>query len=356
MTTLSTVRDAAWSPAAAEPAASALAGTRTLVEPALRAAVGALPDATARPGRYHFGWWDASGQPTEESGAFGGKALRPALALAAAAAVGGDRAAAVPAAVAVELVHNFSLLHDDAMDGDATRRHRPTVWAVFGVDTAILSGDALLAAAIDVLARSGHPATVPAIRALCAAVQALIDGQAADLRFEQTTSVTLDDVLQMASQKTGALLGAACSLGALLGGGTPDRAALLGRFGVRVGLAFQIVDDLLGIWGDPAVTGKPVFSDLRNRKKSLPVLAALTSGTPAGRELIGLYERRTPFTDADLARVAELVADAGGRAWCHAHRDALLHQAAEALSAAAPAPDAAAELTALAHAATHRTY
>ncbi|MDP9795529.1 geranylgeranyl diphosphate synthase type I [Catenuloplanes nepalensis] len=353
MTTLSTVRGSAGSSGAAEPAAAVLARARTLVEPALRAAIDALPESTARPSGYHFGWWDATGSPAAESG---GKALRPALALTSAAAAGGDREAAVPAAVAVELVHNFSLLHDDVMDGDATRRHRPTVWAVFGVDTAILAGDALLAAAIDVLAASGAPATVPAIRGLCAAVQALIDGQAADLRFEQTTTVRLEDVLEMAANKTGALLSASCSLGALLGGAAPAQAALLGSFGSHVGLAFQIVDDLLGIWGDPAVTGKPVFSDLRNRKKSLPVLAALTSGTPAGRELMRRYDRDTAFTDAELPRIAELVADAGGRAWCHAHRDALLHQASEALAAASCSPSAAAELTALAHLATHRSY
>ncbi|GAB7038715.1 MULTISPECIES: family 2 encapsulin nanocompartment cargo protein polyprenyl transferase [Catenuloplanes] len=353
MTTLSTVRGSAGSSGAAEPAAAVLAGARAMVEPALRAAIGALPQSTARPSGYHFGWWDPAGQPAAQSG---GKALRPALALSAAAAVGGDRAAAVPAAVAVELVHNFSLLHDDVMDGDATRRHRPTVWAVFGVDTAILAGDALLAAAIDVLAASGAPATGPAIRGLCAAVQALVDGQAADLRFEQTTTVRLTDVLEMAANKTGALLGASCSLGALLGGAPAARAALLGEFGERVGLAFQIVDDLLGIWGDPVVTGKPVFSDLRNRKKSLPVLAALTSGTPAGRELVRFYDRDTAFTDAELPRIAELVADAGGRAWCHAHRDALLHQASTSLAAADPLPAAAAELTALAHLATHRSY
>jgi geranylgeranyl diphosphate synthase type I len=357
MTTLSTVRGSAGSSGAAEPTAPAegraLIEVRTLVEPVLRDAIAALPQSTALPSGYHFGWWDASGRPAAGSA---GKALRPAFVLAAAAAMGGDRAAAVPGAVAVELVHNFSLMHDDVMDGDATRRHRPTVWAVYGIDTAILAGDALLAAAIEALAGSGHPATVPAIRALCAAVQALIDGQAADLRFEQTTSVRLEEALAMASHKTGALLGASCAVGALLGGGGAERAASMDRFGSLIGLAFQLVDDLLGIWGDPEVTGKPNHSDLRSRKKSLPVLAALTSGTPAGRELVGFYERESPFTDAELVRVAALIDEAGGRTWCIAHRDALLHQASEALDAASPTPEAAAELTELARVATHRAY
>ena len=197
---------------------------------------------------------------------------------------------------------------------------------------------------------------VPAIRRLCAAVQTLIDGQAADLRFEQTTSVRLEEALAMASDKTGALLGASCAVGALLGGATAERAASMDRFGSLVGLAFQLVDDLLGIWGDPEVTGKPNHSDLRSRKKSLPVLAALTSGTPAGRELVTYYERESAFTDPELVRVAALVDEAGGRAWCIAHRDALLHQASEALAAASPTPEGAAELTELARVATHRAY
>jgi len=339
--------------AAGRTAAEVLAGCRGAVEPALRAAVDTLPASMRLFAGYHFGWWDEHGRPAE---ADGGKAIRPTLALLAAAAVGAEQAAAMPAAVAVELVHNFSLLHDDVMDGDRTRRHRPTVWSVFGLGQAILAGDALLTLAFDVLAASGHPAAGEGGRMLSAAVLDLQDGQSADLAFEQRADVELPECLRMAGGKTGALLGCACALGALYGGAGADRVGRLRGFGERLGVAFQIADDLLGIWGEPAVTGKPVYSDLRNRKKSLPVVAALTSGTPAGRLLAELYADGGPPSDADLARAAELVELAGGRAWCLAEADELLAQAMRQLGFAAPAGRAGADLAALARLATRRDH
>jgi geranylgeranyl diphosphate synthase, type I len=330
-----------------------LGWSRDLVGPALRAAIDRLPASMRRIAGYHFGWWDEHGRPTA---ADGGKMIRPTLVLLAAEAVGGAFAAAMPAAVAVELAHNFSLLHDDVIDGDATRRHRPTVWTVFGLGAAILAGDALLTLAFDVLAASGHVAAAEGIVMLSAAVQDLNDGQSADLAFEQRDDVDLPEALRMATAKTGALLGCACALGAVFGGRSPEQVSHLRGFGEQLGLAFQHVDDLLGIWGDPSVTGKLVYSDLRNRKKSLPVVAALTSGTQAGRELAALYHRDQPLSDADLARAAQLIDLAGGRAWSQAQADDLLAQALRHLHLAGPAPRAAAELSALARLATRRDH
>ncbi|MEJ3744673.1 family 2 encapsulin nanocompartment cargo protein polyprenyl transferase [Actinomycetes bacterium KLBMP 9797] len=329
----------------------AVPATREMVDAALRAAVETLPESMRQLAGYHLGYWDGDGRP----GAGGGKALRPALTLLAAGAVGGAPAAAVPAAVAVELVHNFSLVHDDVMDGDHTRRHRPTVWSVFGIGAAILAGDALLTLAFDVLARSGHPATRAGIGALQAAVQDLLDGQSADLAFEERADVGLAECVGMAERKTGALLGCACAIGAVFGGGTGPQVEHLRGFGERIGLAFQIVDDLLGIWGDPAATGKPARSDLQHRKKSLPVVAALVSGTPAGSELAALYHRDQPLAESDLHRVAELVDAAGGRAWCRRRVADLRAAALDHLRAAGPLPGAAAELHALAHQLTQRS-
>jgi geranylgeranyl diphosphate synthase, type I len=262
----------------------------------------------------------------------------------------------VPAAVAVELVHNFSLLHDDVMDGDRTRRHRPTAWTVFGVNAAILAGDALLTVALDMLAASGHPAAPPGLRMLTAAVQDLVDGQSLDTEFEHRADVALAECLRMAQQKTGALLGCACALGAMFGGGRPEQVEQLRGFGESLGLAYQVVDDLLGIWGDPTVTGKPVYSDLRSRKNSLPVVAALTSDTPAGHALAALYHRDVPPAGTDLVHAAQLIDSAGGRAWSQARADAQLALALRQLAAAAPTTRAAAELTALARLATHRDH
>ncbi|HEY2764514.1 MAG TPA: family 2 encapsulin nanocompartment cargo protein polyprenyl transferase [Pseudonocardiaceae bacterium] len=334
-------------------AGEALAWSRTTVQPALRAAIQTLPPVVRQVAGYHLGWWDENGHPTA---AHGGKTIRPGLVLLAAEAVGGDPATAVPAAVAVELVHNFSLLHDDVMDGDVTRRHRRTAWNVFGTNPAILAGDALLTLALDVLAASDHPAAVAGIRMLSTAVLRLIDGQSADLAFETREHVELAECTAMAQDKTGALLGCACAVGALFGGGGQQQVEQLRGFGEQLGLAFQHVDDLLGIWGDPVVTGKPVYSDLRNRKKSLPVVAALTSGTAAGRELAALYHSGRPLSDGDLIRAAELIDAAVGRGWSHTQADTLLARALDDLHRAAPAPRPAAELTSIARLATRRSH
>ncbi|WP_290060026.1 polyprenyl synthetase family protein [Amycolatopsis solani] len=323
--------------------ADVLAWSKSLVDPALRTAAERLPDTMRRVAGYHFGWWDAQGEP---SSADGGKALRPALVLLCAEAAGGDPADAVPAAVAVELVHNFSLLHDDVMDGDTTRRHRPTAWTVFGTGPAVLAGDALLSLAFEELTPEGA-------KLLSQGVLDLLEGQAADLDFEQRDDVTPPECVRMATGKTAALIGAACELGALHG---TRPAAPFGAFGRAAGLAFQHVDDLLGIWGNPAETGKPVYSDLQNRKKSLPVVTALSSGTEAGAELASLYEGTDPLDDTQLTRAAALVESAGGRQWSQAQSAALVAKGLRELSSVTPAARPAAELAALARLITTRTH
>lgn len=337
----------------ARPIDEVLAWSRSTVDPALREAASTLPASMHRIAAYHLGWRDEHGHPTETGS---GKAIRPALVLLAAEATGGSPASAVPAAVAVELVHNFSLLHDDVMDGDVTRRHRPTAWSLFGTGDAILAGDALLTLAMEALAGSGHPAMREQLRMLGAAVHNLLDGQSSDLAFEQRSDVVLAECVGMAEGKTGALLGCACALGAVAGGGCPSQIEQLRGFGEKLGLAFQFVDDVLGIWGDPAVTGKPVHSDLRTRKKSLPVVAALTSGTPAGQELDALYHREQPLSGTDLVRAAELIDIAGGRGWSQTRADDLLTRALCQLDSAGVTTRASAELDAIAWLVTHRDH
>ncbi|MBW4721396.1 polyprenyl synthetase family protein [Saccharothrix obliqua] len=259
---------------------------------------------------YHHGWVEADGSPAT---GWGGKLLRPALALLSARAAGGAVADGVPAAVAVEFVHNFSLLHDDIMDGDTARRGRATAWTLFGVPRAILAGDALLTAAVSHLLGARGTGARSATTSLMAATQRMISGQASDVDFERRADVTLAECLRMAGDKTGALLSCASSLGADLLGANPALVRRLAAFGEHVGLAFQLVDDLLGIWGDPARTGKQVGADLRVRKKSLPVVAALNA--PGADELAALYARPEPFDDEDVRHVADLVELAGGRDW-----------------------------------------
>jgi geranylgeranyl diphosphate synthase type I len=284
---------------------------RGLVEPAMRDALDRLDPGTRFVCGYHLGFWDADGRATAGSG----KGVRSMLALLSARAGGAPAEAGVPAAVACELVHNFSLLHDDLMDGDVERRHRATAWSRFGSSPAILAGDALLALANETLAETAAPTTAWAVRCLNACTRRLIAGQAADLDFESRDDVSLGECLRMAQDKTGALLACAASLGAVLVDAPADLALGLADFGMHLGLAFQLVDDLLGIWGSAERTGKPVWSDLRSRKKSLPVVAALTSGTTAGQRLAGLYRSADPWTEPELRTAAGLVEEAGGRAW-----------------------------------------
>jgi geranylgeranyl diphosphate synthase type I len=333
------------------PAHEVLSWSRRLVDPALREAVDTLPTSMRRIAGYHFGWRDADGRPTNVDG---GKGFRPTLALLAAAAVGGDAMAALPVAVAVELVHNFSLIQDDVIDGDLSRHGRPTVWSVFGVGSAIVAGDALLALAFDVLAGDVHPASRRMVRMLSTAVLEMTEGEQADISFETRPDVELAECLSMVEGKTGSMLACACALGAASGGGTAAQVAALYSFGEQVGTAFQLADDLLGIWGDPAVTGKPVHSDLHRRKKSLPLVAALCSDTAAGRELATLYRRDRPLSAAEVVRAAELVDLAGGRSWCLATADDLLAGALDHLHAAVGSSRASAELVALARLAAHR--
>ncbi|HEX6339683.1 family 2 encapsulin nanocompartment cargo protein polyprenyl transferase [Umezawaea sp.] len=302
-----------------------------VVGAALRAEVDLLPASMRRIARYHFGWADRHGEPDTGRP---GKAIRPALVVLAAKAVGGRPEAAVPAAVAVELVHNFSLLHDDVMDRDRVRRHRPTAWTVFGEAPAILVGDALLALAPRALARGSAPNAATAADWLTSAVLDLCEGQHADLAFETRADVGLDECVRMAADKTGALLGLSCALGGLVGGATPERAGRLRAFGRHLGLAYQLVDDLLAVWGDPAVTGKPVGSDLLSRKKSLLAVAALTSGTPAAAELADLYSRDRPLDPAEVPAVTALIERTGAREWARSRAAREMAEAAGHLEAA----------------------
>jgi geranylgeranyl diphosphate synthase type I len=279
---------------------------------------------------YHLGWVDAAGQPVAGNG---GKAIRPALAVLSAEAVGADAHKGLPGAVAVELVHNFSLLHDDLMDGDEERRHRPTAWKVFGPAMAILAGDALLALAEDVLLESADSTGARAARHLTEATDRLITGQAEDLSFESRLDVSVDECLAMTGNKTGALLACSSSIGAVLAG-APDRSVqVLAGFGHHLGLAFQAVDDLLGIWGQPEVTGKPAWSDLRQRKKSVPVAVALGAGTASSKRLISLLGPRAQVGEEDLALAAKLVEEAGGRDWTQREAERQLELALARLDA-----------------------
>ncbi|MFC9993965.1 polyprenyl synthetase family protein [Nocardia sp. NPDC127526] len=307
-----------------------------------------LAEPLDRMAGYHFGWCDTDGN--EVSGVQG-KALRPALTFAAATACGGATEQAVHAAAAVELLHNFSLVHDDVMDTDPMRHGRPTVWRIWGETNATLLGDALQALALGVLS-DGVPeeVTSEAVIRLARATVTLCRGQYADCAFETRSTVSIDEYLTMAAGKTGALLACACALGALCAGADHRVVSAMHTFGAELGLVFQLIDDAIDIWGDPAVTGKPAHSDLIHRKQSFPVVCALASDTGPGRELARLYQARNPMTPSRAARAADLIEEAGGRHRTLRRAEAALRAALNAL----PPELAVGDLTALAQLVAHR--
>lgn len=278
--------------------------------------------------RYHMGWVDPQMQPAVVNS---GKRIRPAACLLACEAVGGAVEDALPLAAAVELLHNFSLIHDDVEDDSPTRRHRPTVWALWGVPQAINAGDAMFTLARLALHGLGSRPISPAVAMdACMifdhACLRLTEGQYLDMSFEGRLDVTVDEYLLMIEGKTAALLSASLELGALVGGADQSARRHLAGFGRSLGLAFQMEDDILGIWGDEAFTGKSAASDILARKKSLPVVYALENPS-VGEALRARYAQ--PIGPAGVPAVLDLLARAGAREYsaqaAHSAHQGALH-------------------------------
>ena len=331
--------------------APALAAYLAPVEAALREAVETpSPSVAGLYGmlRYHLGWADRDLAP---SGGRTGKRLRPAFCLLACDAVGGDWRRAIPAAVGLELTHNFSLIHDDIEDQDRERHGRATVWTVWGQAHAINAGDAMFVLARQAIGRLVEHGVAPdvtlaVLRSYDAACLAITEGQFMDMQFEERLDVTEAEYLRMVGGKTAALLAAATRMGAQVAGAEAAVVERMADFGRRVGLAFQITDDILGIWGNPARTGKPAANDIRRRKKSLPIAFAFEAAQGEAAERLREVFGKRDVSEDDVARVLETLDRVGARAHAARLADQFLKSALDQL---APVADthAGAVLTAL---------
>lgn len=303
--------------------------------------------------RYALGWVDQDGQPYH---APTGKRIRPVLLMLCAETAGGDWRQALPAAAAVELLHNFSLIHDDIQDDSPIRHNRPTVWRVWGHANAINAGDALFTlshCALERLATVGIAAetVLKAWSIFNSTTVELTRGQHLDMRFEHQPNVAVDEYLSMIQGKSAALLAACAQIGALVASGDENLAALYADFGLNLGLAFQIRDDILGIWGDPAVTGKSAATDIVSRKKSLPVLYGLSQSA----DLNALYQR-TDFGESEVQEAVQILNSLGAQDFTQRNEETFYQRAIASLESANPQGDAAQLLMELVNSLFGRAY
>lgn len=291
---------------------------------------------------YHLGWEGDGAGPTAS-----GKRIRPLLVLLSTAAAGGDWRSALPAAAAVELVHNFSLIHDDIQDNSPVRRGRATVWKQWGIAQAINAGDAMFTLAhlamLRVSETTSAEVALQATRLLQETCLHLTQGQFLDLDYEARGDLSIEAYWPMVAGKTAALLSVCTESGALVAGASASCQKAYRRFGYSLGLAFQVQDDLLGIWGDAALTGKSAQSDLLSAKKSLPVLYGLSQNGPFSRRW-----QQGPVGPEEVINLAAQLEAEGARHYVENTASRLTEQALLALEEARPQGEAGLALRELA--------
>lgn len=288
--------------------------------------------------RYQLGFSE-DGRPST------GKGLRPSLTLLACEALGGDIQRALPVAVAIEMVHNFSLIHDDIEDNDEMRHHRATLWRVYGRDKAIAGGLALWSRAYSILLSCVDEA-LPAARVLEArqilndACQEMIEGQHQDISFEQRLDVTLPEYIEMIGGKTAALISASIQIGAVLAGASKGEVEKFAAFGREMGLAFQIRDDILGIWGEGSATGKPVGADIGRKKKTLPIVQAFQQTVGVDHETLHRVYSQAVVHETDIDSVLDILQRWNSRYFAQGLAEDYRSRAMAALSTTKIAPEA----------------
>ena len=289
--------------------------------------------------RYHLGWSDRDGNPSPTP-ASQGKALRPTLCMFACDALEGEPRRAAPAAAALELIHNFSLIHDDIQDEGLERRHQPTVWALWGTAKALTAGNAMQSLG-DLATARGNRSGVPGVPAAVAVQVAglltqscleMIEGQCRDLQFERRAVIGIDEYLDMIALKTGALIRSSLVIGATIATGDADTIAGVARFGRAIGRLFQIRDDYLGIWGDEAITGKSTDSDIVQRKKTYPVVYAFQQSAGVHQEELRRLYGQEALDEGDVDRVLNILDHIGAAQQTDELTEATAREARSALA------------------------
>ncbi|HEY4036069.1 MAG TPA: polyprenyl synthetase family protein [Ktedonobacteraceae bacterium] len=312
-----------------------------LIDTALRQAIDKASNASSTPAldayygqmRYHLGWVDASLAPINSNT---GKLLRPILLLLAYEAAGAWGLAntdladtthiqrALPVAVAIELIHNFTLIHDDIEDGDTERRHRPTLWKLWGVPQAINTGDGMFALSRqtlwDTLDNGVESALVARLGTIFdRTVQTIAEGQYLDISFETRQDISVAMYADMIRRKTAALMSGAAKMGALLGTRDQETIERLRAFGQAIGIAFQVRDDILGVWASISELGKTAAGDIYRRKKSLPILHALEHASEQDQQVLRtLYQREAAITPEQLGTILTILERTQTRSYCRA--------------------------------------
>jgi geranylgeranyl diphosphate synthase type I len=283
---------------------------------------------------YHMGW-EGEGAGVEARG----KRIRPLLLCLTCAAAGGEWEKSLPAAAAVELIHNFSLIHDDIEDDSPLRRGRSTVWKKWGIPQAINTGDAMFTLAhLTILGLEATRSIQTAFQASAILQETCLEltqGQFLDMAFETQEEPSIEAYWLMVSGKTAALLAACTELGGLVAGSSQEEQQAFHEFGHALGLAFQVQDDYLGIWGDAEMTGKSVESDLVAGKKTLPILYGLHQ---KGK----FFDRwqQKPFLPEDVTAIAKLLEEEGAKGYTQQAADLLTKDALQSLEAAHPKGEA----------------
>lgn len=317
------------------------------IETELKRQIGRLDEAHTRPFfdmlTYHMGWTGEGSGPEAT-----GKRVRPLMLLLTVAACDTEWLHATPAAAAVELVHNFSLVHDDIQDNSEKRRGRTTVWKIWGMPLAINAGDALFVqsnqALMDLSKHYPAETVVKAATVLHNTCLDLTRGQFLDMSYEKRNDLGVEDYWPMIAGKTAALLSACCHIGSILGDVDESKRDAYRSFGHALGMAFQMQDDILGIWGDEAITGKSAASDLLEGKKSLPVLYGLSKrGKFAERWAKG------PIQPDEVEEIAQLLATEGSYEFTHAASRQMTTLALDSLREADPQGEAGEALMELAN-------